>query len=104
MGGPNSLQPSPFSHDLREPLFGFTAAGERVLECRDGIGQRWDVFLQWRQDIARNVQRPVLGLDLVEADHTDRVLHIGKAAIPAEDLGGVLRLQIVLRAPPAEQA
>jgi hypothetical protein len=101
---PAHFSQPPSGHDLGEALFGLAAALERVLEGGDRLGQRRDVFLQRRQHVARDVECPVLGLDLVERDDPHRVLHVLEVAIPAEDLRGVLGLEIVLRPAPPEQA
>ena len=54
-----------------------------------------------RQHVARDVQRPILGFDLVEADDASGVLDIFEGPIPAEDFAGVLPPPVT--APPAKK-
>ena len=68
------------------------------------LGQRRDVRADGGQDVAGDVERPVLRRDLFGRDHPRPVLHVPEPAHPPDDALRVLRVEEVLRAALAEEA
>ena len=67
-------------------VFRRAAFRKGLLESSNCNGKRWYVFADWRQHIARDVQRPVFLLDLAEAGHFRPVSDIGEVVDSVQDL------------------
>src|SRR5437899_3317318 len=94
--GACSCEPTSVGQDLAEVVLSRPALGERLLESGDSFGQRWDVLADGRQHVARDVEGPVLALDLVDADYLGAVLHVREGAYPIDDLLCMLGVEKVL--------
>src|SRR2546425_1238303 len=102
--GPCSCEPATVDEDVAQVILGGPALGERFLEGRDSLRERWNLVAAWWQHIARDVQSPALCPDVVPTHDLRPVLHVLKGAHPTDDLLSVLRVEEVLGATLAEQA
>src|SRR5262249_21188655 len=101
---PCSFQPASVNQYLAQPILRRATLGECLLEGRDSLRERRDLLADRRQHVAGDVERPVLALDLVEADHPDAIFHVLEGADPSDDLSRVLGVEEVLGAALAEEA